>query len=87
MRRLRKGMLWINGLVLLVTVVFELSGHSLAIWLFSCEWGIGVTDRAFVAYYFLFYAIPALNFMALLTNKEKPVESKHKVKLHPDNPL
>jgi hypothetical protein len=80
-------MIWINGLILVITAVLELAGYSLAIWLYSCEWGIGVTDRVFVAYYVLFYCVPAMNLIALLTNKERPVQPKHMVKLHPDNPL
>ncbi len=87
MRRLRRFMIGANALILVGAIALELTGHSLAIWLFSCEWGIGVTDRAFVAYYLLFYGIPALNLVALLTNKEKPVKPVAGVKIFPDNPI
>ncbi len=87
MRRLRRFMIIVNGLVLVGTIGLEISGYSLALWLFGCEWGYGVTERAFVAYYLLFYGVPALNLVALLTNKEKPVKPTAGVKIFPDNPI
>jgi hypothetical protein len=80
-------MLWINALVVLVTATLELTGHSLAVYLYKCQWGEGITLRVFLSYYLLFYVVPILSFVALLTNKEKPVKPIQGVKIFPDNPV
>ena len=40
-----------------------------------------------VAYYLLFYVVPTLSFLALATNKEKPVKPTQGVRRFSDNPL
>ena len=87
MRKLRYFMMWVNAGVVLVTLLLELAGHSLAHLLFECPYQDGIALDVFVAYYLLFYVVPVLNFLALATNKEKPVKPTQGVKIFPDNPL